>query len=114
VRREDIKPSFDAFRELAENQHKNILTTGAIGRALHYAANQLSLIDPFFKDGRIHLDNNAIENKIRPLALGRKNFLFAGSHEWEKRIAMMYSFFTSFKEADVIPNAWMTDTLNSI
>ena len=114
LRKEDIKPGFDAFKECAETQHKNILTNGANGRALHYAVNQLLLIEPFFEDGRIHLDNNAIENKIRPLALGRKNFLFAGSHEGAKRIDMMYSFFASFKEADVNPFAWMTDTLNRI
>ena len=76
-RRKVIKPGFDAFKEWAETQHKNVLTKGAIGRALHYAVNQLPLIDPFFEDGRIQPDNNAIENKIRPLALGRKNFLFA-------------------------------------
>jgi hypothetical protein len=57
------------------------LTKGAIGRALHYAVNQFPLLDPFFEDSRIQPDNNAIENKIQPLALGRKNFLFAGSHE---------------------------------
>jgi hypothetical protein len=71
-RREDIKPGFDAFKEWVETQHKNILTKGAIGRALHYAVNQLPSIDPFFENGRIHLVNNAIKNKIRPLALGRK------------------------------------------
>jgi len=76
-RQEDIKPGYDAFKELVETQHKNVLTKGAIGRTLHYAVNKLTLIDPFFEDGRIHLDNNAIENKIRLLALGRKNFLFA-------------------------------------
>ena len=80
-RQEDIKPGFDAFKEWVETQQKNILTKGAIGRALHYAVNQLPLIDPFFEDSRIQPDNNAIENKIRPLALGRKNLLFAGSHE---------------------------------
>jgi hypothetical protein len=80
-RREDIKPDYDAFKEWAETQHKNVLTKGAIGGALQYAVNQFSLLDPFFEDGRIQPDNNAIENKIRPLALGRKNFLFAGSHE---------------------------------
>jgi hypothetical protein len=63
-RREDIKPGFDAFKDWAETQQKNILTKGAISRALHYAVNQLPLIDP-------------MENRIRPLALGRKNFLFA-------------------------------------
>jgi len=91
-----------------------VLSKGAIGKALLYAVNQLPLMDVFFEDGRIHLDNNAIENKIRPLALGRKNFLFAGSHEGAKRIAMMYSFFASCKEADVNPYEWMTRTLNKI
>ena len=62
-RRKVIKPGFDAFKEWAETQHKNVLTKGAIGRALHYAVNQHTLIDP-------------IENNIRPPALGRKNFLF--------------------------------------
>jgi hypothetical protein len=62
-RREVIKPGFAAFKEWAETQHKNVLTKGAIGRALHYAVNQLPLIDP-------------IENKIISLVLGRKNFLF--------------------------------------
>jgi hypothetical protein len=76
-RQEDIKPGYDAFREWVETQLKNLLNKGAIGRALHYAVNQLPLIDPFFEDSRIQPDNNAIENKIRPLALGRKNFLFA-------------------------------------
>ena len=52
-RREDIKPGHDAFREWVETQHKNVLTKGAIGRALHYAVNQLPLIDPFFEDSRI-------------------------------------------------------------
>jgi hypothetical protein len=80
-RREDIKPGYDAFKELVETQRKNVLTKGAIGRAFHYAVYQLPLIYPFFEDGRIHIDNNAIENKIRPQALGRKNFLFAGSNE---------------------------------
>jgi hypothetical protein len=55
-RRENIKPGFDAFKEWVETQHKNVLTKGAIGRALHYAVNQLPLIDPFFEDGRIHLE----------------------------------------------------------
>lgn len=113
-RKEDIKPGFDAFKGWVETQNKNILTKGAIGRAIHYAVHQLPLIEPFFEDGRFHLDNNTIENKIRPLAPERKNFLFACSHEGAKRIAMMYSFFASCKEADVNPYRWMTGTLNRI
>jgi len=43
-------------------------------------------MDVFFEYGRIHMDNNAIENKIWPMTLGRKNFLLAGSHEGVKKI----------------------------
>ncbi len=60
------------------------------------------LIEPFFEDDSIHLDNNAIENEIRPLALWRKNFLFVSSHDGAKRIAMMYFFCAFCKDADLL------------
>jgi hypothetical protein len=63
-----------------------------IGKAFTYAQNQWSTLMPLFQDGRLLIDNNHIENKIRPLALGRKNYLFAGGHEAAQRAAMMYSF----------------------
>ena len=60
------------------------------------------------------LDNKLIENKIRPLALGRKNYLFAGSHEAAQRIAMMYSFFGSCKAHNINPYDWLKTTLERI
>ncbi len=62
----------------------------------------------------MEVDNNLIENKIRPLALGRKNYLFAGSHDAAQRIAMMYSFFGSCKAHDINPYEWLKDTLERI
>ncbi|WP_020537580.1 IS66 family transposase, partial [Lewinella cohaerens] len=67
-----------------------------------------------FADGRLLIDNNHIENKIRPLALGRKNYLFAGSHQAAQRAAMIYSFVASCKEQNINPYEWLTDTLNRI
>jgi transposase len=60
------------------------------------------------------IDNNHIENKIRPLALGRKNYLFAGSHPTAQRIAMMYSFMATCKELDINPYEWLHNTLQHI
>lgn len=60
---------------------------------------------------RIEIDNNQIENKIHPLALGRKNYRFAGSNKGAERAAMMYSFFVSWKEHDVNPCDWLRDVL---
>ena len=73
------------------------------------------------EDGRLELDNNLIENKIRPLALGRKNYLFAGSHSLSRfigkaaqRIAMMYTFPGTCAANDVNPFEWLKTTLEKI
>ena len=57
---------------------------------------------------------NLVENSIRPLALGRKNYLFAGSHDAAQNIAMMYSFFGSCKKQNIDPLKWLTAVLNVI
>jgi len=64
--------------------------------------------------GEAELDNNLIENKIRPLALGRKNYLFAGSHAAAERIAMMYSFFGSCNAQEINQYEWLKTTLEQI
>jgi len=65
-------------------------------------------------DGRLEMDNNLIENKVRSLALGRKNYLFDDSHNAAQRIAMMYSFFATCKANDVNPYEWLKTTLDRI
>ena len=60
------------------------------------------------------MDNNLIENKIRPLALGRKNYLFAGNHKAAQRIAMIYSFFAACKAREVDPYEWLKSTMDRI
>ncbi|MCB0539374.1 MAG: transposase, partial [Bacteroidetes bacterium] len=81
------------------------------GKALLYAKNHLPRLEHYLRDGRIEIDNNQIENKIRPLALGRKNYLFAGSNQGAQRAAMMYSFFASCKANDINPREWLRDVL---
>jgi transposase len=92
-------------------EQANNLSKGAIGKALLYALNHLPRLEHYLRDGRIEIDNNLIENKIRPLALGRKNFLFAGSNQGAHRAAMMYSFFASCKANDINPREWLRDVL---
>jgi hypothetical protein len=81
---------------------------------MSYTINQWDKLINLFTDGRIELDNNLIENKIRPLALGRKNYLFAGSHKGAQRIAMMYGFFATCKANNVNPFQWLNNTLQII
>jgi hypothetical protein len=68
----------------------------------------------YLNDGNYHIDNNAIENKIRPVALGRKNYLFAGSHNGAKRTAMFYTFFANCQLNGVNPAKWLSKVLEII
>ena len=65
----------------------------------------------YVNDGRFCIDNNLVKNAIRPLALGRKNFLFCGNHDVAVRAAIIYSLVDSCKALDVNPSEWMEDVL---
>ena len=62
----------------------------------------------------LEIDSNLIENSIRPLALGRKNYLFAGSHDAAKDIAMFYSFLATCTKNGIDPQRWLTHVIQKI
>ena len=105
------RPTFEALLEWVDFQLNAGVVKGGLKTALGYAKNHLPRLRHYLEDGRIEIDNNQIENKIRPLALGRKNYMFAGSNKGAQRAAMMYSFFASCKEHDVNPRDWLQDVL---
>ena len=113
-RDQHMAPLLVALKEWADQQAIQVLPQSPIAKAIGYFIKQYHKLETIFQDGRIELDNNLIENKIRPLALGRKNYLFAGSHQGAQRIAMMYSFFASCKANDVNPYKWLKYTLSNI
>ena len=98
---------------LKENQVL-VKPKSSIGKAINYTLNLYPNLKRYIEDGRYEIDNNLIENTIRPLALGRKNYLFAGSHEAAQGYAMMYSFFATCKTINVNPYDWLLDVLNKI
>jgi transposase len=71
-------------------------------------------LSTYLYDGSLQIDNNLVENAIRPIALGRKNYLFAGSHEAAQRAAMIYSFFAICKKHEVNPFQWLKHTMENI
>lgn len=113
-RSEHLRPLFQQFKDWLDEQNIYLTPKSPIGKAFTYAQNQWPTLLTIFADGRLLIDNNHIENKIRPLALGRKNYLFAGSHQAAQRAAMIYSFVASCKEQNINPYEWLTDTLNRI
>jgi transposase len=113
-RDQHTKPLLEQLKNWVDNQGIKVLPKSPLGRAMTYTINQWPKLIKVLDDGRLELDNNLIENKIRPLALGRKNYLFAGSHAAAQRIAMMYSFFGTCKANDVNPYLWLKDTLDKM
>lgn len=96
------------------NEIKNTLPKSQIGKAMAYAYARWDALSAYLYDGNLQIDNNLIENSIRPVALGRKNYLFAGSHEAAQRAAMIYSFFAICKKHEVNPFKWLKYTLQHI
>jgi len=109
-----VQPLYDTFKVWLDESYHKVLPKSKIGKAIRYTLTQWSKLYRIFEDGRFEIDNNLIENKIRPLALGRKNFLFAGSHSGAERIAMMYSFFATCIQRNVNPYEWLTETIEKI
>ena len=114
LRQEKAMPILRDIENWLHNNANKVLPKSAIGKAIAYTSKLWTRLKSYTNDGRFEIDNNRIENTIRPLALGRKNYLFAGSHKSAQRIAMMYSFFATCKSNQVEPLAWLTDVLNRI
>lgn len=114
IRQEKSKPLMEELGAWIIEGHKNNLSKQNIGKAFQYAARLWPRMMRYLEDPRIQIDNNLVENSIRPLALGRKNFLHAGSHDAAQNIAVMYSMFATCKKNNVNPRLWLTDVLNRI
>ena len=85
-----------------------------LAQAMRYALSRWTALICFVHDGRIEIDNNAAERSIRGIALGRKNYLFAGSDKGGKRAAAVYSLIENCKLNGVDPEAWLRDVLARI
>ncbi len=114
TRQEKALPILKALFDWAREQQKKALPKSPLGKALYYLLQREEKLMVYCQDGRLQIDNNLVENSIRPLALGRKNYLFAGSHKAAQRIAMMYSFFASCKKQGINPYRWLKTVLERI
>jgi len=82
--------------------------------ALRYNLERWDRLVYYVNDGKLQPDNNCIERSIRPIAVGRKNFLFAGSHKGAERLAMMYSLMGTCSMNNINPTEWLTDVITRI
>lgn len=92
----------------------SIAPKSALSGAIHYALARWQALTRYCADGRIEIDNNAAERALRAVALGRKNFLFAGSDAGGERAAAIYSLVGSAKLNALNPQAYLTHVLERI
>jgi transposase len=97
-----------------QQQYLHILPKSAIGKALAYSMERWTKLSLYITAGQLNIDNNPVENSIRPVAIGRKNYLFAGSHEAAKRSGMLYSLLGTCKMHGVEPYGWLKEVLQRI
>jgi transposase len=114
IRQESILPKLNEFHIWMTEQYRQVTPKSPIGKALEYSLKRWKELCLFTTDGQLEIDNNRIENQIRPIALGRKNYLFAGSHESAQRIAMIYSLLASCKANEIDPMKWLTHVLEEL
>jgi len=107
-------PIMVAFEKWMLNEHPHVLPKGRIGKAIKYTYNIFPKLTRYHLDGRYKIDNNLGENAIRPIALGRKNWLFCGNHDAAENAAIMYSMLGCCKANEVNFRDWLVYFLNNI
>lgn len=107
-------PVILVFEKWMKDTYPTVLPKSRIGQAIEYAFALLPRLSRYVNDGRISIDNNPVERAIRPLALGRKNWLFCGNDASAYRAAIVYSLIGTCKNAGIEPRVWMEDVLKQI
>ena len=114
LRKRVAYPIMRAFEKWIEGYYSKALPGGGMSKALTYTHNLFNRLSRYHLDGRYLPDNNLAENAIRPLAVGRKGYLFCGNHEAAENAAVMYSLLGCCKASDVNPREWLTDVFAKI
>ena len=114
VRQEKTKPLVEALKTWLEKTLVQVPGGSTIAKAIRYALNQWDGLVRFLDDGRIEIDSNTVERAMRPVALNRKNALFAGSDEGAENWAMLASLIETCKLHGVNPQAYFTDVLTKL
>jgi transposase len=114
LRDEKSLPKLTGLEKCMKKKAVEILPKSAMGVALSYTLGLWNRLIRYLDDGRYEIDNNLVENNIRPVALGRKNYIFARSHEGAERAAMIDSFLGTCKKNNVNYFIWLKDILERI
>jgi len=114
LRRKEARPilaEFTAWLELIQAQE---LPNSELGKAVRYVDSNWIALTRYVNEPRFSIDNNAAERAMRPVAIGRKNWMFAGHDEGAEALAILYTMVESAKRAGLNPETWLHDVLDRI
>jgi transposase len=111
VRQERSRPLMIALQSWLREQRTRVSKNSETGKALDYSLKRWNALTRFLDDGRLCMSNNAAERELRAVAVGRRNWTFAGSDEGGRRAAAIYTLIATAKLNDVDPQAWLADVL---
>lgn len=111
LRSQEAVPILNTLKEWMTQQYPQVLPRSPIGAAIAYCLLRWEKLSIYTTNAILNIDNNPVENAIRPVAIGRKNYLFAGSHEAAQRAAMVYSLLATCRLHDINPYDWLKDVL---
>jgi len=114
LRQKQSIPILDELGEWISRVGPQTEPKSALGKAMYYAAAHWEKLNVYVQDGSLEIDNNLVENQIRPTVLGKKNYLFAGSHKAAQRAAMFYTLIGNCKLHGVNPAEWLEHVLRNI
>ncbi len=113
-RRETRQPLLEALHLWLQNTRRSVANGGALAKAIDYSLRRWPALARYATNGFYPIDNNPVENAILPIAIGKKNWLFAGSEAAGQRAAAIQSRLETARLNGIEPMAWLTDTLNKL
>lgn len=114
LRQEHAHPQLQSMHDWLLQTRVNVANGGGTAKAIDYSLKRWEALRRYATDGRLPIDNNPVENTIRPIALGKKNWLFAGSERAGKRAAAIQTLLGTAKLNGLDPAAWLRDTLGKL
>jgi hypothetical protein len=113
-RQAQAQPLLDSLHAWLRSTRMAVADGSATAKAMDYSLRRWAALSRYASDGRLPIDNNPVENIIRPIALGRKNWLFTGSERAGQRAAAIQTLLGTAKLNGLDPAAWLRDTLEKL
>jgi hypothetical protein len=114
IRQEQSKPVLEEISGRLDDWSIEVLPKSPIGQAVGYARGQWIALNRYIDDGDLDIDNNLAERVLRAVAIGRRNWLFAGSDAGAERAAIIYSLIASCKLCEIDPFEYLRDVLDRV